>query len=301
MHREVSLEAIVPLELSGKRIDVVLAELFPDYSRSQLSGWLKQKCILIDGQTRKPKEKLRGGELVSINVVIEDHTQWQAQELPLSIVYENDELLIINKPAGLVVHPAAGNPDKTLVNALLFHRPELSVLPRAGIVHRLDKDTTGLMVVAKTLSAHNHLIKAMQQRQIKRHYYALVHGCLNVPGTIDAPIGRHPKNRLKMAVVNDGKSAVTHYKVKTNYEHYTLLDIELETGRTHQIRVHMLHIKHPIVGDPLYSGRMHLALDISRQALHAYQLSVPIENGMKTFTACVPQDFRDVLTQLEEN
>lgn len=308
-------EAVVLNEHHGQRVDVVLASLFPDYSRSQLTHWLKNGSITINASQYKPKDKVRGGELVTLDVVldacVDDN---KPEDLSFAIVYEDEHLLVVNKPAGLVVHPGAGNREHTLVNGLLFHCPSLQSLPRAGIVHRLDKDTTGLLLVAKTLKAHTNLIRQMQARDIERHYLALVHGHVIGGAILNTGFGRHPKNRLKMTVLTGGKNAITHYALKKQFGGFTLLDVQLKTGRTHQIRVHMAHIHHPIVGDPLYGGRQRYPGGITdevraklqqfkRQALHAATLSVhhPETGNKMTFEAPIPTDLKLLLTTLESN
>ena len=306
-------EAIISSEYHGQRVDVVLAELFPDFSRSQLTRWLKEGAISIDQRPYKPKDKVSGGEHVKLEVICASRSDTiEAEAIPLSIVFEDEHLLIVNKPAGLIVHPGAGNPRHTLVNALLYHAPSLQHLARAGIVHRLDKETTGLLIVAKTLATHTSLVRQMQNREIHRHYLALVHGHIIAGGTIDTFYGRHPRNRLKKAVCTHGRQAITHYSVKKKYQHFTLLDVTLMTGRTHQIRVHMAHINHPVVGDPLYGGqaRIPAGLDdelrqtvkqFKRQALHAATLSFihPHSQENLTFTVPLPDDFQSLLTALD--
>lgn len=307
----------VPRELHGQRIDVVLAELMPEFSRSQLSTWLKQGKITVRERLLKPKEKIAEGELIDIAIdfsALESKVEnCQPENIPLSIVFEDEEFLIINKPTGLIVHPGAGNPAHTLVNALLYHEPSLHQLPRAGIVHRLDKETTGLLVVAKTLTSHTHLVRQMQERLIERRYITLVQGHVIAGGEIDTNYGRHPRNRLKMAVCGNGRQAITHYSVRKQYQYFTLLDVQLLTGRTHQIRVHMAHINHPVIGDPLYGGRMRYPTDAShelisllqqfkRQALHAKTLSFlhPVTEKLMTFEAPLPTDFELLLTALDD-
>ncbi|WP_133130111.1 23S rRNA pseudouridine(1911/1915/1917) synthase RluD [Legionella yabuuchiae] len=314
MNEFVKKEAIVPPEHHGQRADVALATLFPEYSRAQLSLWLKKGFITFNDHCLKPKEKVKGGELVRIEASFaRGDASFEAEDIPLNVVFEDDHLLIINKPSGLVVHPGAGNLKSTLVNALLHYDPALEPLPRAGIVHRLDKDTTGLLIVAKTLPAHTALIRQMQAREIQRSYLTLVHGHVIAGGKLATFYGRHPRNRLKMAVTKQGKEAVTEYRVKQHFNHFTLLDIRLLTGRTHQIRVHMAHLNHPIVGDPLYGGRARIPARVSdslkntlqtfkRQALHAYSLSFlhPISHQELTFTIPLPDDFKQLLSQMDE-
>ncbi|MEJ2061633.1 MAG: 23S rRNA pseudouridine(1911/1915/1917) synthase RluD [Gammaproteobacteria bacterium] len=297
---------------AGLRLDQALAELFPEYSRSRLQAWIRQGCVRLDGATvTVPRTPVAGGEQVELAVRLEPQGEVEAQAIPLDVVYEDDHLLVLNKPAGLVVHPAAGNPDRTLQNALLHHAPSLAALPRAGIVHRLDKETSGLMVVAKTLKAHKQLVDQLQARTVKREYLALVQGTIVAGGTVDAPIGRHPVDRKRMAVVGGGRAAITHYRVEERFPHHTLLRVSLETGRTHQIRVHMAHIRHPIVGDPVYGGRLRLPAGVSehfrealrgfrRQALHATRLSLvhPDTGETCSWEAPPPQDFAGLLALL---
>lgn len=307
---------LIPRQSQGQRIDTVLAELFPEFSRSQLSQWLKQGKIRINQRIFKPKDKVFGGEridfLVDFNALENKVENCQPEDLPLNIIHEDNSVLVINKPAGLVVHPGAGNPQHTLVNALLHHFPSLQQLPRAGIVHRLDKDTTGLLVIAKTLTAHTHLIRQMQERSIQRHYLTLVQGHIIAGGDIITCYGRHPKNRLKMAVCQQGREAITQYTVRKQYQDFTLLDVKLFTGRTHQIRVHMAYINHPVIGDPLYGGRMRLPKNadeelivilqqFKRQALHARWLSFvhPLSGDILSFEAALPDDFNLLISSLD--
>lgn len=308
-------EATISSEYHGQRIDVVLAQLFPDFSRSQLTHWLKEGFITLNERQYKPKDKALGGEHVKLHVVLStNNSRCEAENIPLDVVFEDEHFLVINKPAGLIVHPGAGNPEHTLVNALLHHAPSLQHLPRAGIVHRLDKDTTGLLVVAKTLTAHTNLVRQMQAREIQRHYLTLVYGHVISGGVIDTHYGRHPRNRLKMAVCTQGRQAITHYTVGKQYHYFTLLDVTLQTGRTHQIRVHMAHINHPVVGDPLYGGRARYPAGVNdplrealqqfkRQALHACTLSLTHPNSQEnlTFTAQLPDDFQLLLETLDSN
>ncbi|RZF80657.1 23S rRNA pseudouridine(1911/1915/1917) synthase RluD [Pseudoalteromonas sp. CO325X] len=305
MAEQISLSAEVPVELGGKRLDQILAQLFPDYSRSRIKTWILDDMVQVDGLTfNTPKEKLLGGEHVEINAQIEAPREYEAQDIALDIVYEDDDILVINKPAGLVVHPGAGNPDGTVLNALLHHCPEIENIPRAGIVHRLDKDTTGLMVVAKTLPAQTHLVAALQKREnFTREYEAICYGTMTAGGMVDAPIGRHGTKRTHMAVNEFGKPAVTHYRVAEKFRAHTRLRLRLESGRTHQIRVHMAHISHPLVGDPFYGGRprppkhaseefMATLRGFKRQALHAIklQLAHPITGEQMRWQAPVPED-----------
>ena len=294
----------------GQRLDQVVAVLLPDYSRSRLQKWIKQGKILLNGELCKPKTKVTGGETILVTIEEEQQGEWLAERIPLDIIFEDDSILIINKPVGLVVHPAAGNYSGTLLNALLYHCPELINVPRAGIVHRLDKDTSGLLVVARTLTAQTHLVKQLQNRAFDREYEAIVMGEMISGGTVDEPIGRHPVNRVKMAVMknsNNGKEAITHYRIKERYRGYTGLQVKLETGRTHQIRVHMAHLNFPLVGDQVYAGRLRLPSDcddslkqflnnFKRQALHARKLGLehPETKQWMEWEAAVPDDMAEL-------
>ncbi|NVZ07905.1 23S rRNA pseudouridine(1911/1915/1917) synthase RluD [Allochromatium humboldtianum] len=275
----------VESDLAGGRLDRVLAQLLPEFSRGRLQQWIEAGQVLVDDRPCRVRDKVWGGESIRIEAELAVVDEHRPQAIALDLVYEDEHLLVIDKPAGLVVHPAAGNPDGTLLNALLHHAPELATLPRAGIVHRLDKDTTGLMVVARTLQAHCALVEQLQRRIVHREYRALVLGTLVAGGRVEAPIGRHPTQRVKMAVVGNGREAITHYRVLESYPGHTLLAVELETGRTHQIRVHMTHIHHPLVGDTTYGARprpprgchpeLAAALQsFPRQALHAIRLGL---------------------------
>ena len=277
-------EATVTEAQHGKRLDQVAAELFPDYSRSRLQAWIRGGALLIDGAKLRPRDKVAAGNLITLNAELEEEVDWEGEAIDLDIRHEDEDVLVINKPAGLVVHPAAGNRSGTLVNALLHAYPELSSLPRAGVVHRLDKDTSGLMVVARSLRSHTSLVEQLQARTVSREYVAVCIGAMTGGGTVDAPIGRHPRARKKMAVVaSGGKPAVTHYRVEERFAHHTAVAVKLETGRTHQIRVHLAHIHYPLVGDPLYGGRPRIPPNAEpelvetlrgfrRQALHARKL-----------------------------
>ena len=286
MTDSIQLELEIPDTLRGRRLDQALAELVQDYSRSRLQQWIRAGQVTVDARIARVRETVQGGERVCIDAEIARQTRDEPEPIRLDIVYEDADLLVINKPAGLVVHPAAGNPSGTLLNALLHHDAALGGLPRAGIVHRLDKSTTGLMVVARTLTAHKLLVEALQARIVKREYLAVVNSVLTAGGMIDAPIGRHPVDRKRMAVVSGGKEAVTHYRVVTRYRAHTLVRVSLETGRTHQIRVHMAHNRTPILGDPVYGGRLRMPAGAGdtlrstlaafrRQALHATRLELP--------------------------
>jgi 23S rRNA pseudouridine1911/1915/1917 synthase len=298
-------EATVPLGAAGRRFDQALAEMFPDYSRSRLSGWVKSGAVTLDGVVAPPRQLLRGGELVRLQVELAVEVTSTPEAIELDIVHEDEHLLVLNKPAGLVVHPGAGNPAGTLLNALLHHHPQLAELPRAGIVHRLDKDTSGLMVVAKTLPTYTALVDLLSRHEVERQYEAVVLGTMVAGGTVDEPIGRSVGDRLRQAVRDeeDGKRAVTHYRLRDRFRAHSLLQCQLETGRTHQIRVHLAHIHHPLIGDPLYGGGLKLPKGASaeliamlrgfrRQALHAEKLSFihPISGEALSFSAERPAD-----------
>lgn len=309
------LEAAVPMESAGRRFDQVLAELFPDFSRSRLTEWVKSGDALLDGRQVKPKEAVRGGEPITLSVRLETETHALPEAIALEVLHEDEDVLVINKPAGLVVHPGAGNPRGTLVNALLHFDAKLAELPRAGIVHRLDKDTSGLMVVARTLRAHTSLVEQLSGREVHRQYLAVVQGTMVAGNTVDAPIGRHPTDRVRMAVVKEGgRDAVTHYRVREKFRAHTLVECRLETGRTHQIRVHMAHVRHPIVGDPLYGGAFRLPKGATealvarlhgfrRQALHAEKLSFahPANGEAVTVSAPMPADMQALVLDLRED
>ncbi|MET3078316.1 23S rRNA pseudouridine(1911/1915/1917) synthase RluD [Pantoea leporis] len=313
MAQQVQLTATVSEAQLGQRLDQTLAELFPDYSRSRIKEWILERRVSVNGTIiDKPKEKVFGGEHVSIDAEIEEEQRWEAQNIPLNIVYEDDDILVINKPRGLVVHPGAGNPDGTVLNALLYHYPPIVDVPRAGIVHRLDKDTTGLMVVAKTVPAQTHLVETLQLREITREYEAVAIGTMTAGGTVDQPMARHSTKRTHMAVHPMGKPATTHYRIMEHFRAHTRLRLRLETGRTHQIRVHMAHINHPLVGDPLYGGRPRPPKGASeafittlrvfdRQALHATMLRLyhPITGIEMEWHAPLPQDMVDLIDALK--
>lgn len=294
----------IPVDCAGMRLDRALATLFPAHSRSRLQTWLKAGSITLDGAMRDAKHKVCGGEhLVLSAPEAPAASEGQAEDIPLRVVFEDDHLVVIDKPAGFVVHPGSGNWSGTLFNALLHYAPHLEGVPRAGIVHRLDKDTSGLMVVAKTLEAQTDLVRQLQARSVSRRYLALVHGTVTGPGEVDAPIGRHPVHRIKMAVHGGGREARTHYSVREQFDRATLVECKLETGRTHQIRVHMTSIGHPLVGDPVY-GRNRCGKPLldafDRQALHAFSLGlIHPENGEAMhWEAELPPDFATLLVAL---
>ena len=311
MSEEQLLEASVGPDLAGQRLDQALAALFGDYSRNRLQAWTREGRVLVNGATLRPRDRVAEGDRIALRAVSEVQVTCEAQAIPLDILYEDADLLVLDKPAGLVVHPAAGNPDRTLQNALLHHDPAAAELPRAGIVHRLDKDTTGLMVVARNPGAHKRLVDAMAARAITREYRALVVGRLQAGATVDLPIGRHPTQRTRMAVNPLGKPSVTHYRVLEGFRRHTLLKVMLDTGRTHQIRVHMAHLRHPVFGDPVYGGRLSLppGADESlkavlrgfrRQALHAKRLVLthPSTGRQMRFSCPIPDDMRALLEAL---
>ena len=295
-------------------MDQVLAQLFPDYSRARLQQWIKAGQVLVNGKQRRAKDKMEGGEQIELEATSEEEVSWQGEDIPLSIVYEDEHIIIVNKPAGMVVHPAAGNYDGTLVNALLHHAPELNEVPRAGIVHRLDKETSGLLAVARNLKSQKHLVDLLQARVMKRQYQAVACGVMTAGGTVDAPIARHPVDRKRMAVVESGKHAVTHYRVMQRFRLHTHIRIDLETGRTHQIRVHMAHIRYPLVGDQVYGQRLRLPPDCSdaladtlcnfkRQALHAARLGLehPSSGEMMEWEAALPEDMQQLAALLQKD
>ncbi len=304
MSESVSLAATVPDSLIGKRLDQITAEMFPDFSRMRIKDWILAGNVAVDGKViTKPRVKLIGGETVTVEAVIEEAIEFAPEDIPLDIIYEDDHIVVVNKPAGLVVHPGAGNSDGTLLNALLFLYPSIVNVPRAGIVHRLDKDTTGLMVVAKTVEAQTHLVASIQDREVTREYEAICAGTLTGGGKVDKPIGRHPTKRTHMAVNEFGKEAVTHFRIAEKFRTSTRIRLRLETGRTHQIRVHMAHLLHPLIGDPVYGGRAKPPKDASpeltknlrsfkRQALHAAMLSLahPITGEVMEWHAPIPED-----------
>lgn len=293
----------IPPEMVGYRLDKALAELCPSYSRGRLQQWIRDGYVLVNNSPSRAKNKLQGGEDIKIATQITKEVPWQAQKLPLNILYEDEDLLIINKPAGIVVHPGAGNPDNTLVNALLYYAPELEQIPRAGIIHRIDKDTSGLLVVARSLTAHADLVQKLQNREFIREYEAIVNGVMVAGNTIEAPIGRHPTQRLRMAVVENGKPAITHYRIIERYRSHTHISVKLETGRTHQIRVHMAYKRYPLLGDPVYGGRLYRFKNFKRQALHAASLGFnhPNSGEFMQWTASLPDDMLNLLAELKQD
>ena len=307
---EITHQAIVPDNMARQRLDHVVSHLFPQYSRSRLQSWIKSGGVTVDGEVMRTGQRLYGGEDIAIAVVAVE-VESLPQEMALDVVFEDEALLVINKPMGRVVHPGAGNMDGTLLNALLYHYPDLDGVPRAGIVHRLDKDTTGLLVVAKTLESQNQLVQQLQARTVKRLYEAVVYGVFEGPGKVNAAIGRHTSQRTKMAVRRDGKEAISRYRVLQQFGEHTRLEVSLETGRTHQIRVHMQHIRHSLIGDNTYCGgykiprnRQPILLDalqsFPRPALHARELSLqhPTTGKNCRWTVALPEDMEVLLAAL---
>ncbi len=304
MAQQIVLTNTVKDSQLGQRLDQAIAELFADFSRSRLKEWLLNGKVQVNGEVvTKPRTKVMGGEEITLQAELEDEERWEAQDIPLDIVYEDDDIIVINKPRDFVVHPGAGTPDGTVLNALLHHYPDIAEVPRAGIVHRLDKDTTGLMVVAKTVPAQTRLVRALQKRNITREYEAIAIGRMTAGGKVEQPIGRHSTKRTLMAVAPLGKPAVTHYRVAEHFREHTRIRLRLETGRTHQIRVHMSYLQHPLLGDTAYGGRARIPTGASqeltdmirgfdRQALHAVMLRFehPITGEELEFHAPVPDD-----------
>jgi 23S rRNA pseudouridine1911/1915/1917 synthase len=309
MNNKIQESFVIPSHVSGKRLDQVLSDLLPDYSRSLIQAWIKEGVLLVDGKATKTRLKLVGGEQITLSTELEEQDEWQAEDIPLDIIYEDDDILIINKAAGLVVHPAAGNYTGTLLNALIFYNADQALLPRAGIVHRLDKDTSGLMIVAKSLPAYTELVQQIQNKEVTRQYFAMAMGEMTGGRCIDEPIGRHSTQRTKMAVDEKGKPAVTHIRLLKRFKNFSYIGAQLETGRTHQIRVHMSHIGYPLVGDPVYGGKNKLPkaaspllsqtlLSFNRQALHATYLGLhhPVTGEFKDWQIDPPEDFNNLYT-----
>ena len=309
---KLQLEAVITDELSGKRLDQALAIIFSEHSRSRLQHWIKSGTVLVNDRVLRQRDQVHSGDRISINAELPIDASCDAEEIPLTIIYEDEELIILNKPAGMVVHPGAGNREHTLLNALLHYDPDLNRLPRAGIVQRLDKDTTGIMVVARTAESHTYLVRQLKSRKIKREYMALITGVMTAGGKIDQPIGRHPVHRTRMAVVEKGKPAITHYRIIKKYPAHTLIRVQLETGRTHQIRVHMAYIHYPIAGDPVY-GRpgnsprgtsdiiCKAVMALRRQSLHACSLGLThrVTGESCSWEAPLADDFQSLLQLLD--
>ena len=303
---------IVPEQHSGKRLDQALALLCPRHSRARLQAWIRSGYVTVGGARLKQKDIVRSGQAIRVCATLDDHNEnWSEQNIPIDVIFEDEAILVVNKAPGIVVHPGAGNPDCTLVNALLYHAPQLAQVPRAGIVQRLDKDTSGIMVVAKTLASHTRLVRDLQNRNITRIYRAVVHGALISGGAVSVPIGRHPALRTRMAVRDNGKPATTHYRIVRKFPACTDLRVQLETGRTHQIRVHMAHLGHPVIGDPVYGGSKRFAKNASatlretlasfpRQALHARRLELrhPVTGDLLELEAPLAADLAQLLDRI---
>ena len=311
---EKPLQKVIPANLAGLRLDAALARMFPEYSRSRLKNWILRESVKVDGRTMRPRDKVMGGEHVTLNPIAEVIESSKPQPIDLKIIHEDRDLLVINKPAGLVVHPGTGNEDGTLMNGLLHHEPSLEELPRAGIVHRLDKETTGLLLVAKTIQSYTKLVRLLAAREISREYVAICNGVLTGGGTIDAPIGRHSADRRKMNIRDDGKPSVTHYRVLERFRAQTYVSVQLETGRTHQIRVHFSHKHNALLGDCVYGGHLRLPKganselvnmirSFKRQALHAKRLRFdhPVSGKPVEIEHEVPSDFGQLLDSLRKD
>ncbi|MEE2651378.1 MAG: 23S rRNA pseudouridine(1911/1915/1917) synthase RluD [Pseudomonadota bacterium] len=313
MTETINRQEIVPADLNYARFDQAASALFPEYSRSRLQSWIKGGQLTANHSSCRPRDKVHEGDVLTLQAELQPEGRFEAEAIALDTVYEDDDIIVINKPAGLVVHPGAGNPSGTLLNALLSHCPSIDSVPRAGIVHRLDRDTTGLMVVAKTLQAHADLVAQLQARDVHREYDAVVMGSMTGGGKVEEPMGRHPQQRTKMAVVQfGGKEAITHYRLQKRYRDHCHVRCFLETGRTHQIRVHMAHIRHPLVGDATYAGRPRLPKGASdalvnmlrsfpRQALHARKLELehPISGDTMSWEVPLPDDMQALLAVLD--
>ena len=310
--RKIQLEIVIPEKFKGKRLDLALSKLFPEHSRSRIQSWIKAGEVEVNNSKYKQRNVVNSGDIITINTTLKSIDKHQAEHIGLDVIYEDKAIIILNKPAGLVVHPGAGNQKHTLVNALLHFDEKLDVLPRAGIIHRLDKDTTGIMIIARTIESYTYLVNELQKRNIKRNYKAIICGQLVAGGVIENKIGRHPVHRTKMAVTDKGKLATTHYRIIKKFQHYTYLDIQLGTGRTHQIRVHMNNEKHPIIGDPLYGKNTFIkkGIDASlrefiknfkRQALHAYNIEFthPVSKKIISLKAELPDDMNNLIKILE--
>ena len=308
---EIKLQYIIPEYLNNKRLDKVLSALCKEHSRMRLQGWIKDGSVTVDGKILSQSDKVKSEQEIKVDATVSEVTKDQPQDIALDIIHEDDDIIVVNKPPGLVAHPAPGNRSNTMLNALLYRYPELAKVPRAGIIHRLDKDTSGLLVIVRTITAHTKLVADLKEHEIQREYEAVVCGVMTAGGTVDAPIKRHPKQRKQMAVMEDGRNAVTHYRVIKRFSHHTHIKVILETGRTHQIRVHMAHINYPIVGDKNYGGRLKIPagaskklrdtlIDFKRQALHARRLTLehPTTGEVMTFSAPLPNDIQSLLTVL---
>ncbi len=307
------LKIIIPTRMTGERLDASLAEMLPDFSRSKITAWIKSGDALMNGKNFKPKDKVNGNEIVDLTLNQKQSNNWAAEEIPLNIVYEDEDIIVINKQFGLVTHPGAGNWSGTLANALLYYDPALSSLDRAGIVHRLDKNTSGLMVIARNEKSQKYLVEQLQNHSVNREYSAIVYGHMIAGGTVDQPIGRDPKDRIKQAVSMSGKDAITHYRAIDRFKSHTHVKAILETGRTHQIRVHLSHVGHSLIGDPMYGGRIRfpkkasvelkdVLLNFKRQALHSKKLTLthPISGELMTWKVPLPDDMLGLLEVLKK-
>jgi len=306
-----TLKIIIPERMTGQRLDVALSEMLPDYSRSKITAWIKSGEALINHKPFKPKDKVNGSEMVELTISQKQNNDWVGEDIPLNVIFEDDDIIVLNKAVGLVTHPGAGNWSGTLANALLHYEPKLATLDRAGIVHRLDKNTSGLMVVARNEKSQKYLVEQLQKHSVSREYSAIVYGHMVAGGTIDEPIGRDTKDRVKQAVSSHGKEAVTHYRVIDRYQNHTHIKAILETGRTHQIRVHLSHIGYPLMGDPMYGGKVRFPkkadvilkeaiVNFKRQALHARKLTLthPISGELMSWKAPLPEDMLALLDVL---
>jgi 23S rRNA pseudouridine1911/1915/1917 synthase len=305
------LKIIIPERMTGQRLDVALSEMLPDYSRSKITAWIKSGEALINHKPFKPKDKVNGSEMVELTISQKQNNDWVGEDIPLNVIFEDDDIIVLNKAVGLVTHPGAGNWSGTLANALLHYEPKLATLDRAGIVHRLDKNTSGLMVVSRNEKSQKYLVEQLQKHSVSREYSAIVYGHMVAGGTIDEPIGRDTKDRVKQAVSSHGKEAVTHYRVIDRYQNHTHIKAILETGRTHQIRVHLSHIGYPLMGDPMYGGKVRFPkkadvilkeaiVNFKRQALHARKLTLthPISGELMSWKAPLPEDMLALLDVL---
>ena len=307
------IKIIIPERMTGQRLDVALSEMLPDYSRSKITDWIKSGEALINHKTFKPKDKVSGSEMVELTITQKQNNDWVAEDIPLKVVFEDEDIIILNKSVGMVTHPGAGNWSGTLANALLYYEPKLASLDRAGIVHRLDKNTSGLMVVARNEKSQKYLVEQLQTHSVSREYSAIVYGHMVAGGTVDEPIGRDKKDRVKQAVSSNGREAVTHYRVIDRYQNHTHVKAILETGRTHQIRVHLSHIGYPLIGDPMYGGKLRFpkkadealkdALTyFKRQALHARKLTLthPISGKLMSWKSPLPDDILALIDVLKD-
>ena len=308
-----TLKIIIPERMTGQRLDVALAEMLPDYSRSKITDWIKSGEALINHKPFKPKDKVSGSEMVDLTITQKQNNDWLGEDIPLNVVFEDEDVIVLNKSVGMVTHPGAGNWSGTLANALLYYEPNLATLDRAGIVHRLDKNTSGLMVVAKNEKSQKNLVEQLQTHSVSREYSAIVYGHMVAGGTVDEPIGRDKKDRVKQAVSSNGREAVTHYRVIDRYQNHTHVKAILETGRTHQIRVHLSHIGHPLIGDKMYGGKVRFPrkadailkealVNFKRQALHARKLTLthPVSGELMSWKSSLPEDMSALLDVLND-